>query len=268
MKYENQVQLADSSKAVHIAMADHVQGGGYAKAGQGSHHEQALGLALPGHVPPGLVLAEHDGLCQSLPGHAPAEHDGQGQFLPGFVPPSIGVPGLGLPGQREPDHAVPGQGLEGHEVLGLHLLDHPVPKCTVSALIVPSVSIVQSPGKEEVARATIMQQIGEMEDKLQEHKHENKRLFRAAQMIQEWMYFWSRQRQSLLCLTGKFEGCFSMLSGESTRFSKCLNNTFRALSVKLKSASLMVSVNWSGTWFTCLCLPTSAEPALLLIDSA
>ena len=42
IKHEDQVQLGDSSLTVHTAMDDHDQGGGYAEADQGIHHQKTL----------------------------------------------------------------------------------------------------------------------------------------------------------------------------------------------------------------------------------
>ena len=84
-------------------------------------------------------------------------------------------------------------------------------------------------------------------------RYERKELVRAALVMLMWREFLARQRHLLLCQS--FVGCSVTVTPGVYAIShcKCLNNTVRAISVKLDAANVLASV---GLVFTqpCLCV--------------
>ena len=265
-----QGHVADHAKQGLVAdhamqglVADHAMQGHVADhANQGLMPGQAVQGLMPGH---GHVVSVDDVSSPPSPdinvsSHAVSRSVACHVLLPGLamscpvLPPGLVVPGHALPpglamtGHTLPPgpavhvpHDIPWLTVPVHVMPGLELPDHTHSEGE-SALILPSVSIMQNSSITEVAKIT------EQSRDMVFHK-DRKDIQRTSQLLLlKWKVFQARQFQLSLSVVSMVQG------GDSENQpspSKCLNNNSRALNMKLRAATLLASVGLFISWSEC-----------------
>ena len=172
-------------------------------------------LAVPAcHAMSGLAVPGHAGTSLAVPGHAPP-----GLAIQGLTMTDHAVHEHALPGHTgqmlvPPDQAVPGLAVQGH-VPSTH-------SDTDNAVIVKTPKSL--PSRSEVAS---------MQEDNKRHK-----LLRAALLLQMWETLLLRH---ILLFSDSFSEVLVTIFLDNNYPSKCLNNTFRALSLKSLGATDMVT---------------------------
>ena len=150
---------------------------------------------------------------------------------------------------QEPDHVVPGHVVQGHVLPGYA---GGTPSKSEAVVIFPAESTEQRPCKNGVVRATCMR------NRFTKGRvHSRKELVRAALVMLAWIKFLARQRLLLHYLAIAYHICFGCSVTaivEDISHGRCLNDTMRAMSAKLRAACMLSSVGLVSTsqFYSCV----------------
>ena len=141
------------------------------------------------------------------------------------------------------DHPVPDLTVPSHAVPALAVTCHPVPGLAMSNLSNHATSTYS-----ETDSAVIVNKVAKVTDHsiMVMIDMERKKMLRASQLLQlMWKVFLVRQLKLFLSVVSMTREADSV---DHYSHSKCLNNTSRALCLKLKAASLLASAGLCTTW--------------------